>query len=82
MPAMKVVGMKARWSPMQGASEQQREAIEGLIAGARDEGEIGTITVRHSTWIGHGCLADHGAITVDADGRIYANVFPDGRVSY
>ena len=77
---MQVLGMKARWSPMPNASEPQREAIEGLIAEARSEGEIHTMTVRHSVWIGHGCLADHGAITVDADGRIYANVLPDGSV--
>lgn len=78
---MKVLGMRARWSPMQRATEAQREAIERLIAEARTEGAVHVLTVRHSSWIGHGCPADHGAITVDTDGRIFAEVYPDGRVS-
>ena len=74
---MRVVGMKARWSPMPKATEPQRQKIEALIGEARAEGRR-VLTVRHCTYIGPGCLAERGAITVDVDGFIYANVMPDG----
>lgn len=74
---MKVIGMRARSSPIHKATDAQRTKIDELIETARREG-VHTVTVRYTTWIGPGCAAEHGAITIDADGRIYALVYPDG----
>jgi hypothetical protein len=76
---MRKHGLRGRSSPMNDATDKQKTAILELAEKVEAEGH-GIFAVRYSTWIGHGCAADKGGITVEVDGRIYAHVYPDGYV--
>jgi len=77
---MRTHGLRGRSSPMNRATLAQTEAIIDLRADAEKNG-VGIFEVRYSTWIGPGCAAERGAITVVEDGAIAALVFPDGQIS-
>lgn len=79
---MQVLGMASKSSPIQRASTLQRETIERLIAEHKKEGIARRFSVQHTPWVGHGCLADLDAITIDVDGRIDCFVLPDGSIRH
>lgn len=76
---MRKLGLRGRSSPMNDATDAQREAIATLIAEAQAHG-TSIFEVRYSTYIGPGCAAEQGAITVVEDGAISALVWPSGTI--
>lgn len=76
---MRVLGMKSKSSPIHRATEEQKEAINLTLAMAEEEG-VKVASVQHTPYCGPGSAGDLGAITVDADGRIYRHVYRDGTI--
>lgn len=77
--AVKTSGLRGRYSPLNRATDEQREAITKLVAEAKESGEARfLIEVRHPTYIGPGCAAEKGDITICVDGRIWRMVMPNG----
>ena len=74
---MKTTGLRGRYSPMNNATPEQEERIGMLRVQAEREGKR-QFEVRHPSYIGPGCAAERGAITVCADGMIMWNVEKDG----
>lgn len=81
MSAVSVKGMRGRHSPMSDANTPiaQRRAIEELVTELKSTARF-LVEVRYSTYIGPGCAAERGDITVCVDGAIRAMVTPDGRI--
>lgn len=74
---MKTTGLRGRSSPMNDATPEQKAKIELLSVECSTRG-CGWFEVRYSTYIGPGCAAERGAITVVADGMIMYNVEKNG----
>jgi len=77
---MKTTGLRGKSSPMNRATPEQRDSILGQRAIAERSG-VNFFEVRYSTYIGPGCAAEHGAITVVTDGRIAGLVWKDGVIT-
>lgn len=77
---MKTHGLRGKWSPTKDATVAQLETIKRLRAECETNG-VAIFELRYSSYIGPGCAADRRALTVSADGRIYAIVETDGTVS-
>lgn len=77
--AVKTSGLRGKYSPLNRATEAQREAIERLVAEAKAGEARFLIEVRHPTYIGPGCAAEKGDITICVDGKIWRMVMPDGQ---
>lgn len=77
---MKVSGMRAKWSPMKDpkVTDEAKARVVELIAEGEQCG-FGIMEIRYSTYIGPGCAAEHGDITVCADGKIWRMVMPSGQ---
>lgn len=81
MSKVTVRGMRGKWSPMSDTktTAAQAAAIAELVDELRERARF-LVEVRHSTYIGPGCAAERGDITVCADGAIYAMVTREGQV--
>jgi len=74
---MKTTGLKGKYTPMNRATPAQIAKIEMLRVECSEVG-CGWFEVRYPSYIGPGCAAERGAITVVADGMIMYNVELDG----
>jgi hypothetical protein len=77
---MKVSGLRGKYSPMNDATEEQKAAIGELVDRQKRLGRVYRLEVRYSTYIGPGCAAERGDITVIMDGAIGAMVTKDGTI--
>lgn len=77
---MKRLGLRGRYSPMTSpnTTDAQKAEILRILDELKNEGRTHTAEVRYSTYIGPGCAAEHGDLTVVADGRIWAMVTREG----
>jgi hypothetical protein len=75
---MRTHGLRGRYSPLNTATEEQKAEIARLRIEA-DLNGVGIFEVRYSTYIGPGCAAERGDITVCHDGRIAWMVMPSGQ---
>jgi hypothetical protein len=73
-------GLRGKYSPLNDATHSQLEAVNKLYAQATAEGKH-LFEVRYSTYIGPGCAAERGAITVCTDGKIWHNVEKNGQLT-
>lgn len=71
-------GLRGKYSPMLRATDEQKDKILELVATAQSEPGVFLIEVRHPTYIGPGCAAEHGDITICVNGRIWYNVQKNG----
>lgn len=78
-PQIAVRGLKGKDSPMRdpNTTEAQRERILALVEQAKSLAES-AVRVRYSTYIGPGCAAERGDLTVDVDGHIWRMVTRGG----
>lgn len=76
---MRRLGLRGKWSPLKDATEPQKVSILAELDKAEAEGAR-IAEVRWPAYIGPGCLAEKGGISVDVDGRIWGVVMPDGYV--
>jgi hypothetical protein len=74
---VRVHGLRGKYSPMNYVSDVHKEKILEVVENAKRDAHF-EVTVRHTSYIGPGCAAEYGAVTVTQDGKIFALVFPPG----
>lgn len=76
---MKVSGLRGKYSPLNQATIEQKDAIAAVRDRAAKRG-VRMFEVRYSTYIGPGCAAERGDLTIVMDGAIGAMVCKDGTI--